>query len=267
MSTKIIHYSVCRYVPDILRDEFINVGVLTHVPEEEWCHFYRTKNLTRIKNFDDEVELDVISVLLESLEYQFNSNIFSSPEHEGIGNHDFLSKEISNFVNQIQFSEIRTLTSEDLQEDIQDLCDMYLYYDKKKSERINKDRVRRLVSKMFSTSRLRSFVDRTPDLFNNFKQRPFDFSIKVNNHETYIKALSFDYKQSNKFYNEIKAFLYDLEYFRNMNINDIKVVINNTEFEKDFEKLALKILKEKTDVYTLSEFSEYINEAETEFIK
>lgn len=267
MSAKIIHYSVCRYVPDILRDEFINVGVLVHIPDEKSCHFYKTKNLARIRNFDDEVELDVISALLESLEYQFNTSTIHVPDLYGIEEHDFLKKETSYFVNQLQFSDIRTLTSENPHEDVKDLCDMYLYYDKKKSERITKERVRRLVSKMFMNSMLKSRVERNPSPMNNFQQKPFDFVIKLNDRETLIKTLSFDYKQSNKLFNEIKSFLYDIQYFKDHDITDIKVVINNTQFDREFEQLAIEQLKKYIDVYTIEEFSLYIDKMELELLK
>lgn len=261
MESKFIHFTVCRYVPDILRDEFINVGVLVHVPEEGVSRFYKTRNLSRIKNFDDEVELDVIKVLLESLEYQFNQSTIHSPDLENLDDHNFLENETKFYVNQIQFSNIRTLTSDDLDEDIKDLCSTYLYYDKRKSERIDKYKVRSLVSKMIDNSKLKGFVNKYPEIRNNFNQQPFDFSLNLNENETLIKALSFDYKKQTKLFNEIKSFLYDLYYFKELN-TDIKVVINNTAFENNFEKVALDQLKQFIEVYTLEEFSGFIDRAE-----
>ncbi|MGO4888009.1 DUF3037 domain-containing protein [Anaerobacillus sp. MEB173] len=262
MDSKVIYFTVCRYVPDILRDEFINVGVLAHIPQDEWCYFYKTKNLVRIKHFDDEVELDVISVLLESLEYQFNEVDLLSPNHEGIAQKNFLENELRYFVNQLQFSEIRTLVSTEPEKDIADLRDLYLYYDKKKSERINTDRVRRLVSKLFTSSDLKKSITRNPEPQNLFKQQPFDFSMNLNGDEVFIKALSFDYKHYNKLFNEVKGLLYDIEYFKKNNIHHIKLVVNNTEFKEEFEKLALEQLKNVVDVYTLEEFANFVSKAE-----
>lgn len=267
MSTKVVNFAVCRYVPDILRDEFINVGVLVHVPYDKFVHFYKTKNYRRIKSFDDEVELDVIKALLESLEYQFNTTTVYSPELHNTGQNDFLENEIAFFVNQLQFSNIRTFTSESLIEDIEDLCDTYLYYDKKKSERIGAEKVKRLVSKMFTSSKINSMVYRNPEYRNIFQQQPFDFCVKVNNNDTLIKAISFDYKNKNKFYKEIKSLLYDVQYFRDMDIQDIKLVINNTEMTNEYEKSAYKILNEFADVYTLEQFSKFIDEKEKSLIE
>ncbi|MEI2390543.1 DUF3037 domain-containing protein, partial [Priestia megaterium] len=181
MDTKVIYYTVCRYVPDILREEFINVRILTHIPQDSWCKFHKTKNLKRIRSFDDEVELDVISVLLESLEYQFNPNSISDADLMRIDKEDFLKNEIKFYVNQLQFSTIKTIFSdaESIHDDINDLCDIYLYYDKQKSDRMNTDRVRCLVSKMFTHSAFKTNVKRKPAAQNIFNQQPFDFSVEI----------------------------------------------------------------------------------------
>ncbi|MCY8973053.1 DUF3037 domain-containing protein [Bacillus atrophaeus] len=258
METSVIYYSICRYVPDVLRGEVLNVGVLTHIPSRSWCKFNRSKNLSRIKSFDDEVELDVIKALLESIEHQFNTESNMNFQLSGLKNDDFLEKELVYFVNQIQFSPVMSLytTPSSIKEDLQDLNDMYLYYDKKKSERINADKVRRLTSKMFKQNTIE--VKRNPEAKNQFKQQPFDFSIKLDNEDTYIKALSFDYKNHNKFFNEVKALLNDLAYFKELNIGEIKVVVNNTDFQEEYEKLAYEVLKEHVEVLTLEKFNEFL---------
>ncbi|SFD43820.1 DUF3037 domain-containing protein [Bacillus sp. UNCCL81] len=253
MNSKVIFYAVCRYVPDILRDEFINVGVVTYIPQLGESKFFKAKNLTRVKNFDDELEMEVLKALLESLEIQFNNRL----QPLKVPNDTILKNELVYFVNQIQFSPIRALNSSSVEEDLRDLCDMYLYYDQKKSNRINADRVRRLVSKLFTQNQNLN-VDRHPNQQNEFKQKPFDFSIDLEGHQTLIKTLSFDYNNENRFYNEIKSILYDLDHFLNLGEN-IKIVINNTDIEKEFEKLAYNLLRKKTDVLTVQQFAELIN--------
>jgi Protein of unknown function (DUF3037) len=254
LNSKKIFYSVCRYVPDILRDEFINIGVLTYIPKLGKSNFHKTKNLARVKYFDDEVEMDILKALLESLEIQFNlSHPPTSNETD-----DFLKRELVYYVNQVQFSEIRALNSNNITEDINDLYDMYLYYDKKKSERINSDRVRRLVSKLFKQNDYRD-IDRDPLPQNEFNQKPFDFSVYIKGECTYIKALSFDYKNENRLYNEIKSLLYDLRFFKEKDIDNIKIVINNTNIETEFEKLAFNLLSKETEVLTLQQFADQVN--------
>ncbi|MEI2390544.1 hypothetical protein V8V55_12095, partial [Priestia megaterium] len=85
--------------------------------------------------------------------------------------------------------------------------------------------------------------------------------------ENLIKVLSIDYKKYNHLFNEVKSFLYEVNYFKKLDTPNIKVVINNTEFDKKFEQLALKQLVEETEVFTLQQFADYINKAESDLIK
>ncbi|MCY9003267.1 DUF3037 domain-containing protein [Peribacillus frigoritolerans] len=259
MNSKTIFYSVCRYVPDIIRDEFINVGVLTYIPELGESKFHKTKGLARVKNFDDELEMDILKALLESLEIQFN--VRTLPVMSKEPNADFIKKELVYFVNQIQFSEIRALNSTNIEEDIKDLFDMYLYYDQKKSQRIDAQRVKRLLSKLFTQNELKD-VNRHPNEQNVFRQQTFDFSVKIKGSPTLIKALSFDYSNHNNLYREIKSLLYDIDHFKKMNIDNIKIVINNTNIENESEKLAYKLLSEEAEVLTVQQFAEVLNNKE-----
>ncbi len=257
---KAIFFAVCRYIPDILRGESINAGIVVHVPENKFVNFYKTKNLSRIRTFDDEIEIDVLKALLESLEYQFDNNRTS--EMKDIDKNNFLEKELVYFINQIQFAQIRVLNSDDesVEKDIKDLIDTYLYYDKKKSDRIPASRVKSLATKMLTTSYLKDRVDRNPKVTNVFNQSPFDLSLDIDGEKTLIKAITFDYKNKNKFFNEIKSLMYDLSYIKNNLDNDIKIIINNTDMNEEYEKKAYDVLRKEVDVLTLEEFDRYIFE-------
>lgn len=255
-----IFFSVCRYIPDILRGESINIGIIVHVPQNKFIKFYKTKNLSRIRTFDDEIETEVLKALLESLEYQFDNNRISKTE--GIDRNNFLENELVYFINQTQFSPIRVLNSnsEAVNQDIKDLIDTYLYYDKKKSERIPASRVKSLATKMLATSYLKDRIDRNPKVTNNFNQSPFDLSLDIEGNKTLIKAITFDYKNKNKFFNEIKSLMYDVSYVKNMLDSDIKIIINNTDMNEDYEKLAYELLNKEVDVLTLEEFDRFVFE-------
>lgn len=256
MSSRAIFYSICRYVPDIIRGQYINIGIVTYIPQLGKSKFYSTKNLSRITNFDDELERDILKALLESLEIQFNNNHL--PIEKKKPSPDYLQAQLVYYVNQVQFGEIKVLNSTNIEEDIKDLFDMYLYYDQKKSNRISADRVKRLVSKLFTVNEYKN-VNRHPKEQNLFKQRPFDFSVQLKGSTALIKALTFDYKNDNSLYNEIKSFLFDLEYFKKMGIDNIKVVINNTTLDNESKKLAYSLLKERVNVLTVQEFDDYLN--------
>lgn len=243
----------------------MNVGILTHIPENSRINFYKTKNIARIRNFDDEVETDILKALLESISYQFNMN--RSKELKGLNKNNFLKNELVFFINQIQFSEIRVLksSSQELEGDILDLKDMYLYYDKKKSQRINANRVKSLASKMVYQSSFKNSLNRHPAYINDFNQQPIDFSLKMGKKTELYKTISFEYKNTNRFFNEIKNITYDLNYFLKNESKKINIIINNTDINKDYEKIAYNHLSKITNVYTLEEFDRHIVNAEKDY--
>lgn len=239
-----------------MRDEFINVGVLTHIPQDKRCQFNKTKNISRILKFDDEIEPDMIKALLESVEYQFNT---AASNLKGIEKKDFLKDELVYFVNQIQFSEVKALISENVEEDIRDLVDSYLYYDKKKSDRMDASKVKSLFAKIIKQNSLEKDLKSKPVEKNIFEQKPFDYSLNINHDRFLIKAVSFDYKKTNHLYKELKSLLYDLNYFKEKYQSNIKIIINNTEMNEEYEKTAYEILSKEADVYTLESFSDYLS--------
>lgn len=252
-------YSVCRYIPDLMRGESINVGIAIHNFSSSEVIFRQSKHFSRIKAFDDEVDIEVLKALLESISIQFSTEYLLENE-QALDSELLLKEETSHFVNQIQFDEIKTLISDNVENDIQDLIDIYLYYEKKKSDRITRDKVRSLASRIVADSRLKKNINKHPRIKNMFYQTPVDFSLELYNEEVYFKALTFDYKDKNKFIKELKNLLFDVNDLKNFKI---KVVINNAEAEEDYEKLALKALKEKNvDVYTLNQFRNFVDSSE-----
>lgn len=263
--TNIIYFSVCRYVPSILRGEYVNIGLAYHIPSEKRLNFIASKNIRRIKSFDDEIEVDVINAIFESLKYEFGSiTLEKYDEYEDIdlSNPNLLTEKTSGYVNQIQFSEVKVYESQDdTEKAIKDLTDMFLYYDKKKSERINQDRVRALAVKIINSSSYKSSLERV-ERKEGFFEHPYDIKFNINGHEKYIKAFSFDYKHPRLIFKEIKAYLYELEHALNnglIRLSDIKIVINNTDLESNYEKEITKNLPEELEVLTLEQFNTILN--------
>lgn len=105
--------------------------------------------------------------------------------------HTVLNSKINHYVNQIQFSDIRILETEDLENDLNDLYDTYLYYDKKKPNRINHNRVRALASKIVASSVFKNSVKKCQNK-STFYDSAYDFSIELGREESYVKAFSLD---------------------------------------------------------------------------
>ncbi len=258
-----LFYSVCRYVPNFLRNESVIVGIVIHIPDQSRSIFKKTRNLSRIKAFDDEVELDIVKAVLNNMEIQLSytsKNVDREPLLS-VRKDSFLKDHLVFYVNQFQFDDIKVLNSSDVSLDIQDLCDMYLYYDKKKSERMSPSRVKSLSAKIFKQYDIKNILEKNPEYQNNFHQKPFDFKLNRSNKDPiYFKAFTFDYKKSTNLINEVKSVLYDINKAKQLGLEQITIVINNTDLDNNIEKQIYdELMKENVKVLTLAELNDFIN--------
>lgn len=271
--TNIIYFVICRYVPSVLRGEKVNIGFVYHVPSLEQMDFIASKNIRRLKSFDDELEVDVINAIFESLKFEFGSDSLEQYEYEDealdLSNPYLLNDKTSGYVNQIQFSEVNVFESQEtLEKAIKDITDMILYFDKKKNERINQDRVRALAAKIVNSSSYKDTLTRFQRT-NEFFGLPYDFKFNLNGKDKFIKAFSFEYKQTSAFFKEIKAYLYDLEHFVKeglVSFSDVKIVINNTDLEAEHERIITRQLPKDLELITLEKFSSLIRHNEDSFL-
>lgn len=268
---KTIFFAICRYVPSLLRGESLNIGFVYHIPTLENLGFYESKNIKRLRSFDDELDSDTINMIFESLKYDFNSSpdIYLNDDLElPLTDSNLLKHKLYNYVNQIQFGEISVMefdyvNQESVNNTLQDIADIYLYFDKPKSKRMSHERVKALARKIVKAS---DYADTLSNATNDnavFYTQPYDFKIRLNDKPLYIKGFSFDYSQYKSFYKEMKSYLYDLNhavYENGLEIDEVKIVINNTNLEKEHEKVITEILPDELEYYTLERFSSFLTE-------
>lgn len=268
-----LYFTVAKYVPDILRDEKINFGFSYFYPAEKIISFIPSKNINRLLSFDDEMDKDTINMLQADLLYEFTLDSLDNDNDELLlseliakGDGSILQYKTKNFVNQIQFSDVLSiLVEESLEKTLNDITDIYLYYDRSIQERrMDKERIKSLAKKIIKNSVGNdSFYYNRSNKNLSFSTEPYDFKIFLNNKEKFIKALTFDYKKHNKLYDELKIYLFDLQealkQYPSIKLEDFIVVINNTHFDTNFEKIAKQVLEEKVNLVTLEELNEVLN--------
>lgn len=209
---KIFKYSILRYVPEQHREEFINIGLVFHCPEDRYSNIRFTSNFSRVKTFDDELDIDFIKIVLDGMKEDFvRTSTISGPTEKELADKNFLDKSTMFYVNQLQFSPIRTMISYDIQKDEDDLFKTYVYFDVKKYKRIDRERVRSLLSRVFT---------------ENQKHIKFQKDVKVN---TGVEDIQLDFVFSNEIANSTK-----------------KNILNSLSFDyaSGREKNALSLAKE-----------------------
>ncbi len=257
-----INYSICNYVPSIVRNESVIFGIVIHCPSEEYSKFYRTKNLKRLRAFDDEYDPDYIAMMSETFSYYFDYpelEFFENDQDrfDNIKSDSFISETTKFYVNEFKFSEVRELltTKECLKNDIDDLVRTYLYYDKPKSERISTSEVKRLLSKELKNLSLKQYLKK-PKLYDLANREIVDYEYK----DTVIKTMSFDYKRKIDIVDQLKIFQSDIvdypEYFKS---KKIKIIMGNTPYSNaefmDTVFCKLKSLDKEIEVISIGEYT------------
>src|SRR5699024_3114418 len=188
-------FSVIRYVPNECREEFINIGLVIHSPSQGFVDFKSTTNFSRVTAFDDEIDLEFLKLVIAGIKEEFSQSTVHGPSLRAVNEEDFLEKQTMFYANQLQFSPIRIIRSDNPKKDLENLFKTYVYFDVKKNKRISDDEVRKIMSRVFQKSELHSKLDKnyifnieTEDVILDYSYRSKD-----NNNLKFIKTFSFDY--------------------------------------------------------------------------
>jgi len=111
-------YFLVRYVPDVTKEEFINIGVLLYCPAEQFLDCAFSDDSRRVKRFHPQADTELFKLLQSDFEQQ-------------IGKHEqdleaYIREMQESYSNLIQLSPPRTCLTADLGAQLQDLFERYL---------------------------------------------------------------------------------------------------------------------------------------------
>lgn len=113
-------FFLLRYVPDAVREEFVNIGVVLYTVDDagpEFADILLTRDWRRVRCIDPEAELDVFS----GIEQQIRASLASG----GTGA-ELLQEIRDSFSGALQISDAKALLAESPPEEIQRLSSIYL---------------------------------------------------------------------------------------------------------------------------------------------
>jgi hypothetical protein len=109
---------VVRYVPDLVRGEFLNIGLLLHSPEEKFLGCLFTDDLRRVRRFHPQADLDFLRELQQDFEQQIDEH---ADDPEG-----YLRSMEQTLSNLVQLGEAYPCLLRDPQAEIQELFERYV---------------------------------------------------------------------------------------------------------------------------------------------
>lgn len=186
-------YSIIRYVPDEIREEFINIGMIFHSPELKYVDVKFTKNFKRVQTFDDEIDIKFFKIVLEGIRESFTKTTISGPSDSDLSDINFIENNTFYYANQIQFSPTYLIRTSDYEQDLSDLFRTYVYFDSKKKTRITDDEVKVLMNKILRSKDSFKNVNRNIRVDIGPQEIELDYAYKTKDRYKVIKTFSFDY--------------------------------------------------------------------------
>jgi DUF3037 family protein len=212
-----------QYVPDPVKGETLNIGVLLHSPEDEYLGCLFTRDFRRVRQFHAQADLDLLRELQEDFEKQIDEHGGELP--------DYLAYIQKTFSNLIQIGSPRTCLLADPQGELADVFARYVGMLKavEAPEESRLEIKQRLTSVLKRASVWERLEKRIPaarwtqpgDLFHlDFAYRPLFFEGKPNGRIRFIHALSLKHDPE-----LAKVLVYTLERVRRKETAELTAVV------------------------------------------
>lgn len=111
-------FFLVQYMPDLVRGEFMNIGVFLHCPQEEYLGCLFTDDYRRIKRFHPQADLEFLREIQQDFEQQIDDH--------GEDLQGYMTGIQSSFSNLLQIASPRTCLLEDPQSELRDLFERYV---------------------------------------------------------------------------------------------------------------------------------------------
>lgn len=257
---RLCKFAVLRYVPDENRQEFINVGLVFHSPEDGYIDMELTTNFSRVTAFDDEIDINFLKIVLNGVKSEFTQSTIHGPSWEDIKDWNYLERATSIYVNQLQFSPIQIIRSTDIHKDFQDLFRTYVYFDVQKPNRITEDQVKSIMNRVLREKQVLPRLNRGLKVDIGAEEIELDYSYRTKNITKLIKTFSFDYAPTRSSQAPIKAkeWVYNYNKLRKVNFfgtesidpSNIQIVTFVYTGQTKTKNIitAIKILREESEI-------------------
>ena len=203
------HYSVIRYVPDDLRDESVNIGVIIQNDAENRCLAEFSSNLVRASSIDPALERESVEQIVRLSERRLQELCKKHNLSEIVGFHSS---------GRIRLTQPRFCRADDVQDELKQLTESFIVSDS--AQRVLGQTERRLVRNVKED--LKARISRLPERVISFRKKnsPILYEGKTGQHyfdiafhspfETdLIRCISFDVKADAEKVNEAKVLSFD----------------------------------------------------------
>lgn len=236
MPDKKLKYSVLQYSPSLISGESINLGVLATSEVEPLVDFISTKKMARVREFDDEIDLDMLKLVLQGIKAEVEITLENCNKIFEIQNF------IQYYCNEYHFTRTIELNYQNFDHALTELKRMYLPQDLAKEQRASHKEELQFMAKILETNHI-DFKRNVKEWGTYNDQITYDFRIKNYG----IKLFWLKGKDLRRLTNDVKAWAWNCRY----SPADIQtVIIYNNDVDttqKQEMKMFLDIFKSSSD--------------------
>ena len=224
-------FFLVHYVPDLVRGEFLNIGLFLHCPKEKFLGCLFSDDLRRIKRFHPQADLEYLRELQQDFEQQIDE---SSEDLE-----TYIHRLENSLSNILQIVPQRTCLLSDPQSEIRDLFKRYV--DPRLEGTANEDTrlgIKQRLTSAFVHAGVWEKMERRIPVFHwthpgdpfkfDFGYRPLEIEGKPNGHIRFVHALSL--KRDAEL---AKVLVYTLQHVRRKEAADLTAVVEGLAGQGD----------------------------------
>lgn len=179
-----VKYAVLKYVPNMERNEKINIAIVLHYPNSKQIKMSIINNWKRVSSFDDEADIKFLKKYVEDLKEQFSDNLVNDFDGMSLDDSLLLDEMTKYFVNKFVFEIHEISTKEKFEILLENIKKVYLHYDFEKNKRNKEEESKAVIEKYFLENNLM------------YEKRGTKNAIQ----EIYGNNINFDYIYNNTYY-------------------------------------------------------------------
>lgn len=219
-----IAFSVLTYRPSYIANEKINIGILFYDEERNDVYFELTTNWARIRNFDDEIDIDTFKLILDGMKSHAERNV----RKIGIENY------IKRYNNELKFGKVFYKNTMSINEFILETKQVFMRYDFEKKNRPTKEKQLKYIKGVIKDSGIKYS---TKTITGNHNEN-INYDYIIANYG--FKLFEFENKKDNRIISTAKNWAYTA---RELKEDYNTIFIYDIDKDDDVFKSTMSILK------------------------
>lgn len=253
---KLVKFAVMQYIPSYERDEKINVGVILHSKFDNYLSMKLIDNWKRLKEFDDELDIEFVKFYLKTVKEQFSYNEYKLNLNNVDINDDMLLENMTKYyVNQFIFKIFSTSINLSPQTFLEQLKKNFLYYDTDKKKRVSKKESLKFFEEILSSKNVKyEVIYNKNSLIGKFNEK-INVDMMINN--KYYKLIELNDTNVSTYISTIKMWMLNAIELKEDN-KELIFIVNEQVYDEKVKRI-ISMLESYSKVIKTSDFIDYFN--------